>query len=97
MFELGAPRHYVRLTSVLRRQVLLEPQRIRSSCVGRQRGLVPHARSMLLQPAPAAPPAAPPGLVQFWKKARFLRAALAVLLDGLTLRAALAVLLDGLT
>jgi len=62
LFELGAPRHYVRLTSVLRRQVLLEPQRIRSSCVGRQRGLAPHARWVLLQPAPAAPPAAPPAL-----------------------------------
>ena len=34
LFELGAPRCYVRVTRVLRRQVL-EPRRIRSRCLGR--------------------------------------------------------------
>ena len=34
LFELGAPRCYVRATRVLRRQVL-EPRRIRSRCLGR--------------------------------------------------------------
>ena len=41
LFELGAPRHCVRPARALRRQVL-EPRRIHSSFLGRQRELAPH-------------------------------------------------------